>query len=211
MDANLTIREIIVIGSEFENRLDALTPIGAEEIPVQQMSLYPKLGGEADVFRMTEFMPGVQTGADGLGGLHIRGGSTDQNLVLMDGVPIYNASHSLGIFSVFNPEAVKSMQLYKGGFPARYTGRLSSVMDIRTKEGNMKRWAGNVNVGMAATSTTLEGPLWKDKISIFLTARRTILDKVIENQTSKIKEKNEFFLKGFGVPLRGQSLSLIHI
>ena len=205
MDANLTIREIVVISSEYENLLDALPPLGTEEIPVQQMSLYPKLGGEADVFRMAEFMPGVQTGADGLGGLHIRGGSTDQNLVLMDGVPIYNASHSLGIFSVFNPEAVKSMQLLKGGFPARYTGRLSSVMDIRTKEGNMKEWAGSVNLGMAAASATIEGPLWKDKISIFLTARRTILDKVIENETRKIKESNEFFIEQFGVPLTGKS------
>ena len=205
MENNLTIREIIVISSEFDNPLEALPPLGTDEIPVQQMSLYPKLGGETDIFRMTEFMPGVQTGADGLGGLHIRGGSTDQNLVLMDGVPVYNASHSLGIFSIFNPEAVKSMQLYKGGFPAQYTGRLSSVMDIRTKEGNMKEWAGNINLGMAAASATLEGPLIIDKASIFLTARKTILGKVIQNATEKIKNENEFFQDNFGVPLEGNS------
>ena len=205
LDANLTIREIIVIGNEFANPLDALPPLGGVDIPVQQMSLYPSLGGESDVFRMVTLMPGVQTGADGLGGLHIRGGNTDQNLVLMDGVPLYNAAHSLGIFSVFNPEAVKSMKLYKGGFDARYTGRLSSVMDVRTKEGNMKKWAGSVNAGMATMSASLEGPLVKDKVSVFFTARRSILDRAIRKATAKIKEENTIIDSLFGVPLIGFS------
>ena len=205
LDANLTIREIVVIGNEFTNTLNTLPPIGVDEIPVQQMSLYPRLGGESDVFRMVEFMPGVQTGADGLGGLHIRGGNTDQNLVLMDGVPIYNASHALGIFSVFNPEAVKSMQLHKGGFPSRYTGRLSSVMDVRTKEGNMKKWAGSVNAGIATLSGSLEGPLVKDKVSVFFTARRSILDSAIKKATAKIKRENAIIDSLFGVPLIGFS------
>src|SRR5699024_10744564 len=98
---------------------------------------------EKDVLKAIQLLPGVQTGNDGSTGLFVRGGSPDQNLILLDGVPVYNVSHLFGFLSVFTPEAIQSADLYKGGFPARYGGRLSSVLDIRMKEGDMKKTKGN--------------------------------------------------------------------
>lgn len=202
LEPNLTLQEIIVTPESFQG-IEASDPISSNDIPITLMKKLPSLGGEVDLFRMAEFIPGVQSGSDGLGGLHVRGGSADQNLILMDGVPIYNAGHSLGIFSVFNSEAIQSVQLYKGGFPARYGGRLSSIMDVRTRDGNKKRWTGNVKAGLIASSARIEGPIIKDKASILITARRTLLDSFIKDFTRKSKEEDEYFKDVFGVNLQG--------
>ena len=203
---NLTLEEIIVTPERIEETpLEYSEALSSDKIHVAQMKKLPSLGGEADLFRMVELMPGVQSGSDGLGGLHVRGGSADQNLILMDGVPIYNASHSLGIFSVFNPEAIKSVELYKGAFPARYSGRLSSIMDVHTREGNLKKWTGNIKAGLIASTARIEGPLIKDKASILITARRTLLDQFIKRRTRKEKAKDQFFIDEYGVPLDGFS------
>ncbi len=130
-------------------------------------------GGEDDIFRMAQLLPGVQTGADGLGGLHIRGGNADQNLILLDGVPVYNATHLLGIFSIFNTSAIRSATLLKGKFPARYGGRISSVFDIRTKDGNRKAWAGNLGLSLGSFNATLEGPFANKKGSILASFRNS--------------------------------------
>jgi hypothetical protein len=141
------------------------------------------LAGEADVFRYLSSLPGVNTGADGIGGLNVRGGSSDQNLVLLDGVPVYNTGHALGIFSIFNANAIKSVNFYNGGIPARYSGRLSSVIDIYTKDGNYKKVSGDFNLSIIAASGTLEGPIKKDRSSFFISYRRTWLDALIKNYT----------------------------
>jgi len=113
------------------------------DIPIDKFLKLPVIFGEADVLKVIQLLPGVQSGTEGSTGIYVRGGGPDQNLFLLDGVPVYNASHLFGFMSVFNPDAVKSVQLYKGGFPARYGERLSSVVDIRMKEGNEKEFHGN--------------------------------------------------------------------
>jgi len=143
---------------------------------MKDVKTLPVLLGEVDIMKTIQLMPGVQSGSEGTGGLYVRGGGPDQNLILLDGVPVYNASHLFGFFSVFNADAIQSMSLIKGGFPARYSGRLSSVLDIRMKEGNMKKITGEVSIGLISSKATIEGPIIKDKTSFIVSARRTYLD-----------------------------------
>lgn len=146
------------------------------DIPVEKFLKLPVIFGEADVLKVIQLLPGVQSGTEGSTGIYVRGGGPDQNLFLLDGVPVYNASHLFGFMSVFNPDAVKSVQLYKGGFPARYGERLSSVVDIRMKEGNEKEFHGNFAIGLISSKLSLEGPIIKDKTSFIISARRTYYD-----------------------------------
>lgn len=201
---NLTLQEIIVTPFLTDD-MSTTEPLSSDDIPILHMKKFSTIGGEADLFRIVESQPGVQSGADGIGGLHVRGGSADQNLILMDGVPIYNPAHSLGIFSVFNSEAIQSAQLYKGAFPARYGGRLSSVLDVHTREGNKKKWSGSAKASLIASTARIEGPIIKDKASILITARRTFLDEFIKKETAKAKSKDEYFTDLYGVPLEGFS------
>ena len=136
----------------------------------------PMPGGEKDLLRQAALQTGVQTGVDGLGGLHVRGGNADQNLVLLDDVPVYNPSHSLGLFSIFNPNTVSHVRLWKGDFPARYGGRASSVLDVRTREGNLRQFHANGSVGLFAASLTAEGPIVPDKVSFLIGIRGTYFD-----------------------------------
>ncbi|MFQ5445873.1 MAG: carboxypeptidase-like regulatory domain-containing protein, partial [Saprospiraceae bacterium] len=117
---------------------------------MKQIGKLSSLGGESDVLRTAYSLPGIQTGADGFGGIAVRGGNVDQNLFLLDGVPIYNATHGVGVFSIFNSSAIRSAQLLKGNFPAQYGGRISSVWDVRTKEGNSKHFQGEVDIGLSS-------------------------------------------------------------
>jgi len=166
--------EITVVGNQV-NKVEE-TQMSAIEIPIQKLQKVPVMFGEADVLKVIQLLPGVQSGTEGTSGIYVRGGGPDQNLFLLDGVPVYNASHLLGFFSVFNPDAVKTVTLYKGGFPAHYGGRLSSVVDISMKDGNMKKWQGNFSIGAISSKLSLEGPIFKDKTSFMLSARRTYLD-----------------------------------
>jgi TonB dependent receptor/CarboxypepD_reg-like domain/TonB-dependent Receptor Plug Domain len=133
----------------------------------------PMPGGEPDLLRSVSLQTGVQTGVDGLGGLHIRGGNADQNLILLDDVPVYNPSHTLGLFSIFNTTTVNNARLWKGDFPARYGGRISSVLDIRTREGNFKEMKANASVGLFAGTLGVEGPVIRDKSSFLFGVRGT--------------------------------------
>ena len=146
------------------------------DIPVEKFLRLPVIFGEADVLKVIQLLPGVQSGTEGSTGIYVRGGGPDQNLFLLDGVPVYNASHLFGFMSVFNPDAMKSVQLYKGGFPARYGERLSSVVDIRMKEGNEKEFHGNFAIGLVSSKLSLEGPIIKDKTAFIISARRTYYD-----------------------------------
>ncbi|MEO1628753.1 MAG: carboxypeptidase-like regulatory domain-containing protein, partial [Bacteroidota bacterium] len=181
----ITLSEVVVTarpGGE-----EAAT-INTYDIVPERYETLPTLGGEVDVIRLAHLLPGVQTGADGVGGIHIRGGNADQNLVLLDGVPVYNPAHMAGIFSVFNSKAIRSARLTKGSFPARYGGRLSSVLDVRTKEGNKKSFRKEINLGLTSAKFTIEGPLKKDTSSIFLSARRSFLDFFVRPISERIKE-----------------------
>ncbi|HPI05254.1 MAG TPA: TonB-dependent receptor [Saprospiraceae bacterium] len=135
----------------------------------------PMPGGEADLLRQTALQPGVQTGVDGLGGLHIRGGNADHNLFLLDDVPVYSPSHALGLFSIYNPSMVKNVRLWKGDFPARYGGRVASVLDVRTRDGNFRDYHASVSAGLFASSAAVEGPLVRDRSSFLLGVRTTYL------------------------------------
>jgi outer membrane cobalamin receptor len=128
------------------------------------------------VLKALQLLPGVQSGGEGHSGLYVRGGSPDQNLILLDGTPVYNARTCFGFFSVFNADAIKNVELIKGGFPARYGGRLSSVVDITLKEGNMQKFHGEGAIGIIASRITLEGPIKKDTASFIFSARRTYID-----------------------------------
>lgn len=143
------------------------------DLPINAMYEVPMPGGEADLMRLAALQAGVQSGVDGLGGLHVRGGNADQNLILLDGVPVYNPNHALGLFSVFNPATVSNARLWKGDFPARYGGRASSVFDVRTRDGNFRDFHADVSLGLFAASLTLEGPIVRDTSSILLSARTT--------------------------------------
>jgi outer membrane receptor for ferrienterochelin and colicin len=142
----------------------------------KELESIPGLFGEKDILKSLQLMPGIQQGREGTSGIFVRGGDRGQNLILLDGVPVYNVNHLWGIFSVFTPEAVKSVDVYKGGFPARYGGRLSSVLDIRLKEGNMNDTKYDFTIGTAAMKALVEGPLKKGKSSFIVSARRTYAD-----------------------------------
>jgi hypothetical protein len=139
----------------------------------------PILFGESDALRVVQFLPGVQSGGEGVGGLFVRGGSPDQNLILLDGVPVYNVNHLFGFFSVFNSDAIRNLTFTKGAFPARFSGRLSSVLEIDMKEGNLKESEGKVSVGLISSKFSYSLPIKKDKTSLSISARRTYIDLLI--------------------------------
>ena len=160
------------------------------ELPVLQAKQLPVLFGEVDIIKSLQLMPGVQSGTEGSTGLYVRGGGPDQNLILLDGVPVYNVNHLFGFFSVFNADAIKSVSLIKGGFPAHYGGRLSSVIDIRMKEGNMKELKGEGSIGLISSKFTLEGPIIKDKTSFIVSGRRTYIDLLSYPLQYALNKKN---------------------
>lgn len=145
--------------------------MGAIEIPNELIANTPVALGEPDVLKTVQLMPGVQSGMEGFTGIYVRGGGPDENLFLLDGVPIYNVNHLFGVMSVFTPEAVKKVTLYKGSFPTRYGGRISSVVDVRSIEGNNKEFHGSVSVGLLSDKVHFEGPVGSEKTTWSLSAR----------------------------------------
>ncbi len=169
----IELDEIVITAEE---EIQQQTQMSAITVKVKDIQALPALMGEVDVLKVLQLLPGVQSGSEGSSGLYVRGGGPDQNLILLDGVPIYNSSHLFGFFSVFNADAINNVELIKGGFPARYGGRLSSVIDISLKEGNVKEFKGTATIGLIASKITLEAPIIKDKTSFLFSARRTYID-----------------------------------
>lgn len=167
-----TLTSVTVTGSKAGSVQNSVQ-MSTIDMPASFIKAMPKLLGETDVFRALQFLPGVMAGSEASSGLYVRGGSPDQNLILLDGVPVYNATHLFGIFSVFNADALQNVQIFKGGFPARYGGRLSSVIDIRMKEGNKNAWHGEGGIGLLSSSLTVEGPLSKGRSSVIVSGRTT--------------------------------------
>ena len=170
----INIQEVVVSG---EANIVEKTQTSMIEVPIEQIKTIPALLGEVDVLKAIQLLPGVQS-SEGTSGFYVRGGGPDQNLILLDGVPVYNASHIGGLFSVFNADAIKTVRLTKGGFPARFGGRLSSVLQIDMKEGNNKEFRGDATLGLISSKLTLEGPIIKNKTSFIVAARRTYADLV---------------------------------
>lgn len=168
--------EMVEVTATQSERIQEESQMSVIEIPIATIEKIPTLLGEKDVLKTLQLLPGVQSGSEGSSGMYVRGGGPDQNLILLDGVPVYNASHLFGFFSVFNTDAINSVELIKGGFPAHYGGRLSSVVDIRMKEGNLNEFHGSGSVGIVASKLTLEGPIVKDKASFIVSGRRTYID-----------------------------------
>ena len=173
LESGIELTEVVVT---HKHKTMNNTEMSVLRIPVKQLLQTPALMGEADVMRAFQLMPGVQGGKEGTSGIYVRGGSPDQNLMLLDDIPLYYVNHIGGYVSVFNPEVIKDVKLYKGGFPARYGGRLSSIVDIRLKEGNMNEVTGNVSVGIISSKFSIEGPIKKDKTSFIFSARRSLFD-----------------------------------
>ena len=179
MEPSLDLTEVEINVDDYE-RIEQQSTMSTIKIPVEQIKALPALLGEVDVLKALQLLPGVQSGVEGTSGFYVRGGGPDQNLILLDGTPVYNANHLFGFFSVFNADAINSVELIKGGFPARYGGRLSSVIDINLKEGNMKKYQGSGSIGIVASKLTLEGPIIKDKSSFIVSVRRTYIDVLLQ-------------------------------
>ncbi len=159
-----------------QNRISREVQMSNITLPVRDIKMLPVFLGEKDVLRMIQLMPGVQKGSEGQTGIYVRGGGPDQNLMILDDAPVYNASHLFGFFSIFNGDALRNVELIKGGFPARYGGRLSSVIDMSMKDGNKSKYAGELGIGLIASRGVFEGPIVKNKSSFIISARRTYLD-----------------------------------
>jgi outer membrane receptor for ferrienterochelin and colicin len=171
----ITLGEV-VISAERAKSAVLSTQMSMTELSAKSIKSLPMLLGEVDVLKALQLLPGVKGGNEGTSGIYVRGGGPDQNLILLDGVPVYNANHLFGFFSVFNPDAIQSVKLITGGFPARYGGRLSSVLDIRMRDGNNKKFSAEGSVGIISSKLTLEGPIIKDKTSFIVSGRRTYID-----------------------------------
>ena len=154
--------------------------MSAIEVPVEQLRMVPVIFGEADVLKAIQLLPGVQGGTEGMSGIYVRGGGADENLFLLDGVPLYNVNHLGGFVSAFNGDAIKNVTLYKGSFPARFSGRISSVLDITTINGNDKEWHGGFSVGLLSAKASVEGPIIKEKTTLSLSLRRTYGDLLLQ-------------------------------
>ncbi len=193
LKTSLVLAEVLVV-APINTSVENVVKDSSETIEIlnpARNTAASSLGGEVDILQRCYALAGVETGADGFGGMHVRGGEVGQNLTLMDGVPVYNPSHALGLISIFNANTVKQAAFQKDGFSARYGGRLSSVLDVRTKEGNNQRFSGEVKLGTIAASLALEGPIVKDKASFFLSARRSILEPLVGLYAALAREEEK--------------------
>lgn len=176
---NFVFDSVVVEASRTTEKESQRVQMSSIELPVVQVQRLPGFMGEKDVLKVLQLMPGVQKGSEGYSGLYVRGGGPDQNLILLDGAPVYNAFHLFGFFSVFNGDALKSIELIKGGFPARYGGRLSSVLELNMKDGSKDSTKLDAAIGYISSSVTAQTPLAKGKSSLIVSARRTYLDLLL--------------------------------
>lgn len=177
LNSAIQLNEVDVIGNRNPELIN-IARMGAVILSVDEIRNTPALLGETDLIKNIQMLPGIQGGSEGFSGLYVRGGGPDQNLILLDDVPVYNIGHLLGFFSIFNADAVKHVSVLKGGFPARYGGRLSSVVDVRMVEGNNDKIEGTVNLGVLSSGVSLNGPVKKNKSGFALSFRRTYLDAI---------------------------------
>ncbi len=167
--------DAVVVEGEKKNQNVTSVEMSVEKLDIKTIEKMPAFFGEPDIIQSAILLPGVTNVGEGASGFNVRGGNVDQNLILLDGAPVYNSSHLFGFFSIFNSDAIQDFKLYKGGIPSEYGGRLSSVMDIHQKEGNSKKFAGRVGISSIATKATIEGPIIKDRWSFIASGRVSYL------------------------------------
>ena len=209
------LAEVVVTAKEEDGNVREVS-MSVNKLDITTIKSMPTLLGEVEIIRSLQLLPGVNSVGEGATGFNVRGGSIDQNLILLDEAPVYNSSHLFGFFSVFNPDAVKDVKLYKGGIPSRYGGRLSSILDVRMKEGNKKKLNINGGVGFIFSRLSVEAPIIKDKSSLIVAARRSYIDILAKPFLSEsldgsqlnfydltlktnydINDKNRLFLSGY--------------
>ena len=204
LDHDLTLRmelreslqelEEVTIVAEAGNSNITRVETGSTQLPIQSIRKIPALLGEVDVIKAIQLLPGVQVTSEGSSGYSVRGGNPDQNLIVLDEATVYNASHLLGFFSVFNNDAIKDVKLYKGDIPAGYGGRLASLLDIRMKDGNNHQFSATGGIGTISSRLTLEGPVFTDKVSFLLAGRRTYADIFLPfAKDSSVRDNSLFF------------------
>ena len=210
--ANLLKEVVVESGRKNDNLLKA--QMGTETLNLNAISKVPVIFGEKDILKTLQLLPGVKSAGEGNSGFYVRGGGADQNLILLDEAPVYNASHLLGFFSTFNSDAIKDVTLIKGNAPAQYGGRLSSVLDVKMKDGNNQDYNVTGGLGLISSRVSIEGPLQKDKSSFIISGRRTYADVfLLASETFKdnilyfydfnlkanykIDEKNKLFISGY--------------
>jgi outer membrane receptor for ferrienterochelin and colicin len=189
LNPGLILDEVTVSADRPEKQSESVK-MSTVELQSVQIKNVPSLLGEKDVLKVLQLMPGVQKGSEGSSGLYVRGGGPDQNLIILDDATVYNASHLFGFFSLFNGDALKSIELTKGGFPARYGGRLSSVLEMNMKEGNKEDWHGEGGIGLISSRMTVEGPIKKGISSILLSGRRTYADLLLRPVMAATQDEN---------------------
>ena len=172
LSEGVTFNPVVVVSSAGDDQVQN-TKMGVNELQVSTIKQLPVLFGEVDILKALQLLPGVMSGGEGNTGFYVRGGGPDQNLILLDEAVVYNSGHLLGFFSVFNPDAIKSTNLYKGAMPAQYGGRLSSVVDVRMREGNEKHYQLEGGIGLVASRLTAQGPIQKDKSAFIVSGRRS--------------------------------------
>ncbi len=190
---NNQLTEVVISSTKRDENVSS-PQMGLQKVNVREIGTIPVLLGERDVLKTLQLLPGIKSAGEGNSGFYVRGGSTDQNLILLDEAPVYNASHLLGFFSTFNSDAIKDLSVYKGGMPAQYGGRLSSVLDIRMDEGNRKTYGVEGGIGLISSRLKADGPIVKDKGSFMISARRTYLDAFLAlSPDSSIRGNTLFF------------------
>lgn len=191
-ESDYALTAVTVVGSKSSGRLVTGSQMGIEKISVQEARNIPVIFGEKDLLKTIQLLPGIKAAGDGNSGLFVRGGSTDQNQIILDEANIYNAAHLFGFFSTFNSDAIKDIAVYKGGMPAQYGGRLSSVLDVRMNEGNNQQTNVSGSVGLISGKLSIEGPVQKDKSSFLITGRRTYVDFFLK-MDDKYKDNKLYF------------------
>ncbi len=187
-----TIDEIVVSGVKKDKNLSS-AQMGTETLNIKNIEKLPVLFGEKDVMKTIQLLPGIKSNGEGSSGFSVRGGATDQNLILLDEAPVYNASHLLGFFSTFNSDALKDASIIKGNSPAQYGGRLSSVMDVKMKDGNNQNYNVNGGIGLISSRLSVEGPIQKEKSSFIVSGRRTYADLFLKSSKDYKDNKLYFY------------------
>lgn len=187
------LEEVEVVGERSSKKNIESVEMSVSDLSIATIKQIPAVFGEVDIVKSIQLLPGITNAGEGVGGFFVRGGSVDQNLILLDEAIVYNPSHLLGFFSVFNPDAIKDVKLYKGGIPAEYGGRLSSLLDIRMNEGNMKKWGVSGGIGLISSKLTIEGPIKKDKASFIVSGRRTYADLFLKLSKDEALRDNQLY------------------
>jgi hypothetical protein len=187
-----TLQEVVVT-SERNDQNITRPEMSVVRMNIKTIQKIPAFMGEVDIIKAIQLLPGVQSVSEGSSGFSVRGGSPDQNLILLDDATVYNASHLMGFFSVFNNDAIKDVKLYKGDIPAIYGGRISSVLDVRMNEGNQKKYEINGGIGIIASRLTIEGPIIRDRSSFILSGRRTYADLFLALSSNEELRDNKLY------------------